>query len=78
MKASEANARSVAEEFWREWAGTVHNVVLQGRRGKVSVEDWMETQMGRREKERGREWGLDGSWDGRDPWGKGAGEDDFF
>ena len=63
FRAGQANARSIAEEFWGDWREVVRNAVLRGHRGKVGVEEWIEAQMGRREKERGKEWGIDGSWD---------------
>ena len=30
-----------------------------GKKGWVTAEDWIEAKMGMREKERGRDWGVD-------------------
>ncbi|KAH0837239.1 hypothetical protein AYO21_08107 [Fonsecaea monophora] len=49
----------IAQEWWREWQFAIRNAVLSGRKGWVTVEDWMEAKMGMREKERAREWGVD-------------------
>jgi hypothetical protein len=49
----------VAQAWWREWHPAVRNAVLSGRKGWVTVEDWMEAKMGVREKERLKEWGVD-------------------
>ncbi|KIY00881.1 uncharacterized protein Z520_03547 [Fonsecaea multimorphosa CBS 102226] len=49
----------IAQEWWREWQLAIRNAVLSGRKGWVTVEDWMEAKMGMREKERAKEWGVD-------------------
>ncbi|KIW66774.1 hypothetical protein PV04_06069 [Phialophora macrospora] len=49
----------VAQAWWREWHFAVRNSVLSGRKGWVTVEDWIEAKMGVREKERPKEWGVD-------------------
>ncbi|KIW91505.1 uncharacterized protein Z519_07471 [Cladophialophora bantiana CBS 173.52] len=49
----------IAQEWWREWQFAIRNAVLSGRRGWVTVEDWVEAKMGMREKERAKEWGGD-------------------
>lgn len=58
---SQAHGRAaqVAQEWWREWQFATWNAVLGGKRGWVTVEDWIEARMGVREKERPREWGVD-------------------
>ena len=76
FKAGIANARSLAEEFWGDWRDVVRNAVLRGHKGKVGVEEWIEAQMGRREKERGKEWGVDGTWDQSGVTGWKWGDDD--
>ena len=77
FKVDEANARGIAEEYWGDWRETVRNSVLRGVRGKVGVEEWIESAMGRREKDRGKEWGVDGSWsDSTSAWGKWTGEEE--
>ncbi|KAK5062617.1 hypothetical protein LTR84_004690 [Exophiala bonariae] len=57
----ERNGRAglVAQEWWKEWQGAIWNAVLAGRKGWVTVEDYVEARMGIREKEKGREWGVD-------------------
>jgi hypothetical protein len=78
FKLCEANARSLAEEFWGDYRDVVRNAVLRGHKGKIGVEEWIEAQMGRREKERAKEWGVDGAWDaGRGGWG-GEREEDWI
>lgn len=59
----ERNGRAglVAQEWWKEWQGAIWNAVLAGRQGWVTVEDYIEARMGIREKEKGREWGVDHS-----------------
>ncbi|EXJ58277.1 hypothetical protein A1O7_05702 [Cladophialophora yegresii CBS 114405] len=52
-------AAAVAQAWWREWHVVVRNAVLSGRRGWVTVEDWIEAKMGVREKEKVKEWGVD-------------------
>ncbi|OCT51251.1 hypothetical protein CLCR_08478 [Cladophialophora carrionii] len=49
----------VAQAWWREWHVAVRNAVLSGRKGWVTVEDWIEAKTGVREKERLKEWGVD-------------------
>ena len=49
----------VAQAWWREWHASIWNAVLGGKKGWVTVEDWIEAKMGVREKERGKEWGID-------------------
>ncbi len=49
----------VAQAWWREWHFAIWNAVLSGKKGWVTVEDWIEAKMGVREKERGKEWGAD-------------------
>lgn len=53
------HAGLVAQEWWREWQFAIWNAVLGGKKGWVTVEDWIEAKMGVREKERGRDWGVD-------------------
>jgi hypothetical protein len=79
MKAAEANARSLAEEWWNDWREVVRNGVLRGSKGRLGVEEWIEMSMGRRIGDRGREWGVDGSWDGSGPvaWPGKWTEEDF-
>jgi hypothetical protein len=67
MKAAEANARSLAEEWWSDWREVVRNGVLRGSKGRLGVEEWIEMSMGWRTADRGREWGVDGSWDASAP-----------
>lgn len=64
LKAAEANARGLAEEWWRDWRDVVRNGVLRAWKGRLGVEEWIEMSMGRRMAEKGREWGADGSWEG--------------
>ncbi|ETI22751.1 hypothetical protein G647_06827 [Cladophialophora carrionii CBS 160.54] len=52
-------AAAVAQAWWREWHVAVRNAVLSGRKGWVTVEDWIEAKTGVREKERLKEWGVD-------------------
>ena len=49
----------VAQAWWREWHFAIWNAVLAGKKGWVTVEDWIEAKMGVREKEREKEWGVD-------------------
>ena len=49
----------LAQAWWREWQVAIWNAVLSGKKGWVTVEDWMEAKMGVREIERGRDWGVD-------------------
>jgi hypothetical protein len=49
----------LAQAWWREWHVAVWNGVMSGRKGWVTVEDWIEAKMGVREKERARDWGVD-------------------
>ena len=49
----------VAQAWWREWHFAIWNAVLSGKKGWVTVEDWIEAKMGVREKEREKEWGGD-------------------
>jgi hypothetical protein len=58
---SDRNARAglVAQEWWNEWQGAIWNTVLSGRQGWVTVEDWIEARMGIRQKDKGKEWGVD-------------------
>ncbi|OAP60294.1 hypothetical protein AYL99_05296 [Fonsecaea erecta] len=49
----------IAQEWWREWQFAIRNAALSGRKGWVTLEDWMEAKMGMREKERAKEWGVD-------------------
>ncbi|KIW32475.1 uncharacterized protein PV07_04020 [Cladophialophora immunda] len=49
----------IAQEWWREWQFAIRNAALSGRKGWVTVEDWVEAKMGMREKERAKEWGVD-------------------
>ncbi|KAJ9609702.1 hypothetical protein H2200_006030 [Cladophialophora chaetospira] len=49
----------VAQAWWREWHFAIWNSILSGKKGWVTVEDWIEAKMGVREKERGKEWGAD-------------------
>ncbi|KAI1618158.1 hypothetical protein EDD37DRAFT_606107 [Exophiala viscosa] len=62
--ARERNGRAglIAQEWWREWQYAIYNGVLTGRKGWVTVEDWMEAKMGVRVTERNRDWGVD--WEG--------------
>lgn len=76
FKVGIANARSLAEEFWGDWQDVVRNAVLRGHKGKVGVEEWIEAQMGKREKARGKDWGVDGSWDQSAVTGWKWGDDD--
>lgn len=59
--ARERNGRAglIAQEWWREWQYAIYNGVLTGRKGWVTVEDWMEAKMGVRVQERNRDWGVD-------------------
>ncbi|KIV85977.1 hypothetical protein PV11_01622 [Exophiala sideris] len=59
--ARERNGRAglIAQEWWREWQYAIYNGVLTGRKGWVTVEDWMEAKMGVRVAERNRDWGVD-------------------
>jgi hypothetical protein len=49
----------VVQAWWKEWAPSIWNAVLSGRKGWVTVEDWIEARMGVREKEKPREWAVD-------------------
>jgi hypothetical protein len=79
MKAAESNARSLAEEWWSDWREVVRNGVLRGSKGRLGVEEWIEMSMGRMIGDRGREWGVDGSWDASGPaaWPGKWTEEDF-
>ncbi|KEF59902.1 uncharacterized protein A1O9_04750 [Exophiala aquamarina CBS 119918] len=58
---ADRNARAglVAQEWWSEWQGAIWNAVLAGRHGWITVEDWLEASMGVRQKDKGKEWGVD-------------------
>ncbi len=60
----------IAQEWWREWQFAIWNAVLGGKKGWVTVEDWIEAKMGVREKDRGRDWGVDYNELVRDPGAK--------
>jgi hypothetical protein len=49
----------LAQAWWREWHVAAWNGVMSGRKGWVTVDDWIEAKMGVREKDRGRDWGVD-------------------
>jgi hypothetical protein len=49
----------IAQAWWREWQFSIWNSVLAGKKGWVTVEDWIEAKMGLREMERPKEWGVD-------------------
>ncbi|RMZ87212.1 hypothetical protein DV736_g5559, partial [Chaetothyriales sp. CBS 134916] len=53
-------SQKVVDEWWEEWKGPITNAVLKKTRGKIGVEEWMEWKMGLREKERTREWAMEG------------------
>ena len=58
---SDTNGRAglVAQEWWKEWQTSIWNAVLSGRKGWVTVEDWMEAKIGIRQGGKGRDWGVD-------------------
>ncbi len=56
---SSGQAGLVAQAWCREWHFAVRNAVLEGRKGWVTVEDWIEAKMGVRAAERTRDWGVD-------------------
>jgi hypothetical protein len=37
----------------------IRNGVLGGKKGWVTVEEWVEAKMGVREKEKSKDWGVD-------------------
>jgi len=49
----------IAQAWTREWHFAIRNAVLQGRKGWVTVEDWIEAKMGMRMADRNKDWGVD-------------------
>lgn len=58
---TQGDASALVRAWWGAWAPVVRDAVLARRRGVVGVEDWMVAQMGWREKEVGKDWGVDHS-----------------
>lgn len=49
------------QEWWQAWASTIRNAMIMKHKGNVSIDDWIETRMGRIEPEPRVEWGRDHS-----------------
>ncbi|KIX02870.1 uncharacterized protein Z518_08813 [Rhinocladiella mackenziei CBS 650.93] len=55
----DSRAGLIAQAWWKEWQFAIWNGVLGGKKGWVTVEDWIEAKMGAREKDKSKDWGVD-------------------